>query len=95
MRLTLFLLLGLGVVFTSCEKCKQCSYTYDETVIIQTVNGEEEHTTQKSGVLQGPDGETFGEECIKKDESYTIDQWYQNKKDTTNLDNFKYTCVEV
>lgn len=91
--------LGLFFLFSlfmtaSCEQCKRCEYTYDVTTIIQTVNGEEEQTVTQSGVLAGPDGETFSEECIKKDEEFTIEQWYQGKADTTTLDNFQYSCVD-
>ncbi|UKN01895.1 hypothetical protein K6119_19415 [Paracrocinitomix mangrovi] len=82
-------------LFGSCEKCKRCSYTYTETVIIQGVNGEEEQVTEKTGVLEGPEGDLFNEECIKKDESFTIEQWYQGKADTTMLDNFDFICEDV
>lgn len=84
-----------GIVFlsASCEKCKRCTYAYDVTTIEQGVNGEETVViTKENLILTGPDGLPFREECIKKDESFTIEQWYQGKKDTTTLDNFKVTC---
>ena len=97
MRLAFFALIGLATIFVSCEKCKRCSYTYTVTEIQQTINGEQEVVSERTGVLEGPDGETFSEECIKesKDESFTIEQWYQNKADTTVLDNFAFTCEDL
>jgi hypothetical protein len=95
MRAAFFLLVCIAFLSTSCEKCKQCSFTYEVTTIIQTVNGEEEVTTTISGQLQGPDSTTFSQECIKGDESFTIEEWYKMKKDTTVLDNFQYTCTDI
>lgn len=95
MRSAFFALIALSIFFISCEKCKRCSYTYTVTEINQTLNGEEEVVTERTGVLEGPDGETFAEECIKKDETFTIEQWYQGKADTTNLDNFDFTCEDL
>lgn len=96
-RFTFLGIIGLTLLFGSCEKCKRCSYTYDVTTIKQTVNGEEEEVTTVTGVLTGPDSLAFGEECIKenKGESFTIEQWYQAKQDTTVLDNFQYTCQDI
>jgi hypothetical protein len=79
----------------SCEKCQRCSYSYTKTSIIQTINGEVTQTDTLSGVLQDADGANFSEECIKNDEEYTIRQWYQNKKDTTILENFEIDCNEL
>lgn len=95
LRFASIILLGSTFLIASCEKCKRCSYEYDVTTIIQTVNGEEEQTTTLSGVLQGPDSLTFGEECIKSKEEFTIEQWYQAKADTTILDNFTFTCDDI
>ncbi|MCB9222780.1 MAG: hypothetical protein R2780_10620 [Crocinitomicaceae bacterium] len=83
------------VLMTSCEKCKRCSYKYTVTTIQQTVNGEVEKTDTLSGILQDESGANFSEECIKKDQEFTIEQYYQNKKDTTLLDNFSFTCVDL
>ena len=93
----LFLIFGLVILSSSCEKCKRCTYSYDVTTIEQGVNGEETVVTKKEGlILTGEDGGPFREECIKenKGESFTIEQWYQSKKDTTNLDNFDFSCVD-
>jgi hypothetical protein len=93
-RFAFFLLLGLSFILNSCEKCTRCSFTYEVTTIVQTVNGEVEQISTQSGVLAGPDGESFSEECIKSGESLTIEQWYQGKADTTALTNFLHTCIE-
>ena len=95
MRSAFIILLSAPFIFASCKKCKQCSYTYTKTSIVQTVNGEEEVTKSYNGVLSGPDGQTFSEECIKKDETFTIEQWYQAKQDTTVLDDFQFTCKDT
>ncbi|MCG8575824.1 MAG: hypothetical protein MI810_13135 [Flavobacteriales bacterium] len=93
-----FLFISLSAAFftlMSCEKCKRCSYTYTETTIIQTPNGEEEQTVEKSGILNDDDGAAFGEECIKRDESFTIEDFYEAAKAESTLDNFDYECVDV
>lgn len=92
-----FLVFGLVIFTSSCEKCKRCSYSYDVTTIEQGVNGEETVVTKKEGlILTGEDGLPFREECIKenKGESFTIEQWYQGKADTTTLDNFEFLCED-
>ncbi|MEO9531798.1 MAG: hypothetical protein ABJG68_13540 [Crocinitomicaceae bacterium] len=90
----LFSLLTIVFINTSCEKCKRCTYTYEETTIEQGVNGEEEKVTTYSGSLIKEDGTSFSEECIKNDESFTIEQFYQAKKDTTVLENFTFVCED-
>ncbi|MFT4600932.1 MAG: hypothetical protein ACI857_001109 [Arenicella sp.] len=94
-RFATFIFSGILFLTVSCEKCKRCSYTYDVTTIVQGVNGEEEVKSTITGTLFEEDGSTFGDECIKKEESFTIDQVYQSKKDTTVLDNFDFTCADV
>jgi hypothetical protein len=89
-----FSLLTIIFITTSCEKCKRCTYTYEETTIEQGVNGEEEKVTVITGSLFNEDGTSFREECIKNDESYTIEQFYQAKMDTTVLDNFTFVCED-
>ena len=79
----------------SCEKCKRCTFTYTETTIKQTVNGEVEQTDTISGYLFDESGAAFTEECIKNDEEFTIEQVYATKDDTTALDNFTYTCIDL
>jgi hypothetical protein len=83
------------LVSTSCEKCKRCSYTYTQTSIIQTINGEVEQTDTLSAVLYDEDGLVFSEECIKNDQEFTIEQAYQIKKDTTVLENFNFVCEDL
>lgn len=83
------------LAMVSCEKCMQCSYTYTTTTIQQTVNGEQEViTTHESWIIDTGDL-YLKEECIKKDESFTIEARYQLFADTTTLDDFEYTCVEI
>lgn len=89
-----FGLLFVSITFFSCEKCKSCTFSYSVTTIEQGVNGEEEKKTTVTGTLSDEDGLPFGEECIKKDESFTIDQVYQSKKDTTVLDDFDFQCQD-
>ncbi len=72
----------------------QCSYTYTVTTIIQTPNGEEEVTTTKTAYAFDSDGNQWKEECVKKDESFTIEAAYQTVEATTLLDDFDYVCVE-
>lgn len=86
--LTLFLL-------GSCEKCTRCSYSYTITTIQQTVNGEQEVVTTHQGWVLAPDSTLFTEECVDKDESFTIETAYQIKGDTTVLDDYTYTCEEL
>ena len=93
-RLMIWLFFSILVVNISCKQCKQCSYTYTETVIIQTPNGEEEVVYTRTAWVYDEDTLQFKEECIKKDESFTIEQAYQDFEATTTLDNFEYTCVD-
>lgn len=79
----------------SCEKCKKCSYTYTVTSIEQTVNGEQEVVNTYTGYVVLNDSVTLSDECIKGDESFTIEQHYINKGDTTVLDNYSYTCTDL
>lgn len=86
-------LLGLLFIHSSCQQCKDCSYTYTETVINQTPNGEVEEQVTHTGYVIDSDGIALKEECIKKGESFTIEQAYENEKAESTLDNFEYTCV--
>lgn len=94
LRFTALLFFSLSLLLVSCEKCKRCRYTHEVTTIEQTPNGEVENTQTIEGILTDENGEAFAEECIKSDESFTIEQYYQNKKDTTQLTNFDYTCED-
>ena len=91
----------VGFIFLiSCEKCKKCSYTYTVTSIVQTVNGEEEVTTTYTDVVMHSDtsldDQTFDSECIKGDESFTIEQAYINfGLDHPELENWAYTCTDL
>lgn len=81
----------------SCQKCKQCSYTYTKIETIQTVNGEEEVITEESGWILNDTGGLFKDECIKprKNETFTIEEAYDLEKKTTDKLDFDYTCVDV
>lgn len=97
-RQSAFFLLAFIFLLPSCEKCKKCSYSYTVTYIEQTLNGEQEVTTTYSGlILYVDDTVKMDSECIKSsdDVDFTIEQHYQNKKDTTTLDNFTYTCTDI
>ena len=89
-----FSLLLLVFIINSCEKCKRCSFTYTTTDIIQTVNGEEEVVTTHTDYLV-IDDTIFDSECIKGKEDFTIENAYQLKGDTTVLENYTYTCVDL
>jgi len=94
-----FVLMGLVgfIFFISCEKCKKCSYTYTETTIIQTVNGEEEVTTTYTGVaIDTTQTVTFDSQCIKGSETFTIEEAYINfGLDHPELDNWAYICTDL
>ena len=97
----IYLSFGLMVIGTSCEKCKQCTYSYTETVIVATLDGEEEQVNEYEDlILLDEDGESFGEECLKKSgaddgNNFTIEAYYQLEAETTELDNFEYVCVDL
>lgn len=94
-RLSGLLLLSLITSFISCEKCKKCSYTYTITTIEQTVNGEQEVVTTYESWVKIDDSTYFDEECIKGDDSFTIESHYLDKGDTTVLDDYQYTCQDL
>lgn len=81
------------LAMSSCKKCKRCSYTYSAVTTKQGINGEEVVVQTVSGKLNDKDGAPFGEECIKRGESFTIEQFYQAKKDTTALEDFDFSCT--
>ncbi len=96
MRRILFIL-SVGTLFytTSCQKCKGCSYTYTKIETIQTVNGEEEVVTTETGWVLDEDGAVFKDECIKRGETFTIEDAYRLEESTTDKLNFEYTCVDL
>lgn len=94
------IIIGIGLVTlfinTSCKKCKQCHYTYSETTIVQTPNGEDTETNDGIvGYITNSDGEVFKEECIKGDEQFTIEDAYNQEKETSTLDNFTVVCTDI
>lgn len=100
-RLFVFALLVGLVMNTSCERCMKCTYSYTETVIITTPDGEEELKTEKENlVLLDEDGEAYSSECLKreeykgKDSPFTIKTYYELEASKTELDNYQYECVE-
>lgn len=78
-----------------------CTYSYTETTIVSTPDGEEEEVVEYTDlILLDENGESFGEECIKKSDTddgvdFTIDTYYDLESQTTELDNFEYQCVEL
>ncbi|MBK6952026.1 MAG: hypothetical protein IPH24_08240 [Crocinitomicaceae bacterium] len=92
-RLSGLILLAVIFITFSCEKCMSCSYTYTVTTIEQTVNGEKEVVTTYTGYVKINDSTYFDEECIKGDESFTIESQYILFANTTTLDDFAYTCT--
>ena len=94
------LLIGIFSFFilnTSCERCMTCSYSYTETTIVQTVNGEEEEVSNYEGrYILDEEGASWSQECIKERdaEEFSIANAYEEEKQTTDQDNFDYTCVE-
>jgi hypothetical protein len=92
-RLSGLILLAVIFIAFSCEKCMSCSYTYTITTIEQTVNGEKEVVTTYTSWVKVNDSTYFDEECIKGDESFTIESQYILFADTTMLDDFAYTCT--
>ncbi len=95
MRFGVFSFISLAILgLSSCEKCMKCSYTYTVTTIQQTVNGEQEVVTSYTGYATSGDT-IYDDECVKSGESFTIEQYYLDKQDTTVLDDFAYTCVEL
>jgi len=94
------IIIGIGLltlfINTSCKKCKKCHYEYSETIIVQTPNGEETQTNENIvGYILNEDGEPFREECIKGDEQFTIEDAYNQEKETSTLDNFTVVCADV
>jgi len=89
--------LVLFAVFSiqACQKCKKCSYTYTKIETIQTVNGEEEVSTTETGWVENDTGGVFQEECIKRDESFSIVDAYELEEKTTDKVDFEYTCVDL
>ncbi|WP_070138262.1 hypothetical protein [Crocinitomix algicola] len=101
-RIGVFAFLGLLVFNTGCERCMKCTYSYTETTIVETPDGEEEQTvTYEEKILLDSDGDAFGEECYKRGEfknganPFTIENYYELEKSKTELDNFEYDCYEL
>lgn len=103
-RLLVFAFLGVIFINISCERCMRCRYSYTETVIVETPDGEEEekieHTNQ---ILKDADGVDYGDECIKRKEYkdkeegsiFSIDTYYDLESQTTDLEDFEYECYEL
>ena len=93
------ILIGLSIVslfYTiSCQKCKECSYTYTKIETIQTVNGEEELITEETGWVLNDTGGLFKQECVKGDESFSIVDAYELEKKSTDKLDFEYTCTDL
>ncbi len=94
------IIIGIGLltlfINTACKKCKQCHYEYSETSIIQTPNGEETQTKDNIvGYITDKDGNAFRQECIKGNEQFTIEDAYNQEKETSTLDNFEVVCKDI
>jgi uncharacterized UBP type Zn finger protein len=96
-----FVLVGLTV---SCERCMRCRYSYTETVIVETPDGEEEEVVEyEDQILLDEEGAAYGDECVKYSEykdnkdgySFDIETYYELEAETTELDDFEYTCSEL
>lgn len=103
-RLLVFALFGIFFINISCERCMRCRYSYTETVIVVTPDGEEEQKIEhKDLILLDEDGAAYGDECFKykaykgKDDSevFDIDNYYEVESLTTDLENFQYNCVRL
>lgn len=101
-RIGAFAILGLLVFNISCERCMKCTYSYTETTIIETPDGEEEQKVyHEDKILLDEEGDAFGEECFKRSafkndaNPFTIETYYELEKSTTELEDFEYTCVEL
>ncbi len=79
---------------SSCQKCKQCSYTYTYIETVQTANGEVVTDTTLTGYVLDDDGLVFSEECIKSKESFTIEDAYKLEEINTDKQDFVYKCVD-
>lgn len=92
------IILGLSLVTlfinTSCEKCKSCSYTYTKTTIVQTINGEETTKETLTSYVVDTDGSQLKQECIKNNETFSIELAYDLEKENTTLEDFEYVCVD-
>lgn len=93
-RVLIVLLFSSVFINIGCETCQRCSYTYTETVIVSTPNGEEEQTETKTGFVIDSTGAAWSEECIKNDEEFSIEAAYEAEAAISTLENFEYTCEE-
>jgi len=101
-RLSVFALFAIIVINISCERCMRCRYSYTTTEIIETPGGEEEKvTTFTDQILLNEDGESYGDECLKREEykeiennKFAIEHYYELEAQTTTLDDFEYVCAE-
>lgn len=95
MRRIVFALGSLVLLFMiSCQKCMNCSYTYTNIEIIQTINGEEQVESTLAGYVLTDSSTNFSQECVKRGEDYTIEDAYILEEKTTDKVDFEYKCVE-
>lgn len=103
-RLLVFALFGVLFINISCERCKSCRYSYSETIIVETPDGEvEEIIEYENIILLDEEGEQNGEQCIKRSEykgyakdeiPFSIEADYLLEEASTDLENFEYECVD-
>ena len=103
-RLLVFAVLGVIFINISCERCMRCRYSYTETIIVETPDGEEEEKVEYTNqILKDEDGADYGDECIKRNEYkdkeegsiFSIDTYYDLESQTTDLEDFEYECYEL
>tara|TARA_B110000037_G_scaffold213293_1_gene267589 strand:+ start:32461 stop:32781 length:321 start_codon:yes stop_codon:yes gene_type:complete len=103
-RLLVFALFGVLFINISCERCKSCRYSYTETIIVETPDGEvEEKIVHENLILLKEDGSENGQECLKREDykdfddanaAFTIQNDYLFEQENTDLNNFQYECVD-
>jgi hypothetical protein len=103
-RLLVFALFGVLFINISCERCKSCRYSYTETIIVETPDGEvEEKIEHENLILLNEDGTENGQECLKREDykdfddpnaAFTIQNDYLIEQENTDLNNFQYECVD-
>lgn len=93
-RIPFLLILSVLFIHSSCKQCTQCNYTYTKTTINQTPNGEEEVVTTHTGYILNEDGAPWTEECVKSDETPSIQAAYEAEAEVSTLPDFTVNCVD-
>ncbi|MFK8039026.1 MAG: hypothetical protein AB8B74_12095 [Crocinitomicaceae bacterium] len=91
-------ILFMMLLTSSCQKCKQCSYSYTKIEIVSSPNGESEEQTTVYGNLEDGDFTTATateQECIKRGEEFTIEERYKIEESTSEEVDFEYVCTDA